>query len=65
MWKDCPDNKFNKQKKKELKDGKSKKPEEQEGQAIHAINPEKKKTPIVKLGKHESDLEYNDDYSET
>ncbi len=46
LWKDCPDKKFNKQKKKEYKEEKVKKSEEQNKSSIHTMTKEKKKTPI-------------------
>jgi hypothetical protein len=58
LWKDCPDNKFNKQKKKEYNEEKVKKSEEQNKSNIHTITKAKKKTPMVKFV---SDLEYDED----
>jgi hypothetical protein len=58
LWKDCPDNKFNKQKKKEYKEEKAKKSEEQNKSSIHTMTKEKKNTPMVKV---EADLEYDED----
>jgi hypothetical protein len=51
LWKDCPDNKFNKQKKKEYKGAKAKKSEEQKEAGIHSMmsNTNNKKTPIVQI----------------
>ena len=59
LWKDCPDDNFNKQKKKEYKEEKAKKSEEQKEAGIHTMsNTNNKKTPIVQIKDY---AEYDED----
>ncbi len=59
LWKDCPDSKFNKQKKKEHREENTKKSEEQNEAGIHTMSDtNNKKTPIVKV---KANIEYDED----